>query len=66
MRCSWCYTDPAEAAARGEGPHATWCFYYCREQHIPQPDKLVIDLAELPSAQLGEPVANRNSGTDRD
>lgn len=27
-RCSWCNTDPVEAAARFEGPHATWCVHY--------------------------------------
>lgn len=29
-RCSWCNTDPVEAAARHEGPHATWCVHYRR------------------------------------
>lgn len=27
-RCFWCNTDPDEAAARFEGPHATWCVHY--------------------------------------
>lgn len=29
-RCFWCNTDPEEAAARHEGPHATWCPHYRR------------------------------------
>jgi hypothetical protein len=29
-RCSWCNTDPDEAAKRHEGPHATWCPHYRR------------------------------------
>lgn len=32
MACSWCNTDPVEAAARHEGPHATWCPHYKREE----------------------------------
>jgi hypothetical protein len=28
MRCTWCNTDSDEAAARHEGPHATWCVHY--------------------------------------
>lgn len=28
MRCFWCNTNPEEAAARHEGPHATWCPHY--------------------------------------
>lgn len=31
-RCSWCNTDPADAAARHEGPHATWCLHFRTEQ----------------------------------
>jgi len=27
-RCFWCNTDPDEAAARFEGPHAKWCLQY--------------------------------------
>jgi hypothetical protein len=33
-RCFWCNTDPDEAAARHEGPHATWCLRY-RRPHRP-------------------------------
>jgi hypothetical protein len=31
-RCSWCNTDPDEAAARHEGPHLTWCPHFRNEQ----------------------------------
>lgn len=31
-RCSWCNADPQEAAARHEGPHATWCPHFREEQ----------------------------------
>lgn len=34
-RCFWCNTDPDEAAARHEGPHATWCLHYRRSQSCP-------------------------------
>jgi hypothetical protein len=27
-KCPWCKTDPAEAKARHEGPHATWCVHF--------------------------------------
>lgn len=26
-RCFWCNTSASEAAARHEGPHATWCVH---------------------------------------
>ena len=32
VRCTWCGTDPAEAAARHEGAHATWCVHFRSRQ----------------------------------
>lgn len=31
-RCFWCDKDPDEAAARHEGPHATWCVHFRENQ----------------------------------
>ncbi len=33
--CSWCGTDPTEAATYHEGSHATWCAHYRRGQMMP-------------------------------
>jgi len=46
-KCFWCGTNPAEAAQRHEGPHATWCVHFREEQRgnffelrtRPQPDE---------------------------
>lgn len=37
-RCAWCNTDPDEAAARHEGPHATWCPHFRNEQRGGRPE----------------------------
>ena len=43
-RCFWCNTDPDEAAARHEGPHATWCLKYRRSDPLVRADgRLVMD-----------------------
>jgi hypothetical protein len=38
-RCFWCNTDPDEAAARHEGPHATWCLRYRRGEGVADPSE---------------------------
>lgn len=30
--CPWCGNNAEEAAARHEGPHATWCVHYRHDQ----------------------------------
>lgn len=34
MKCSWCGTDPEEAAKSHEGPHTTHCPHYDSGWHI--------------------------------
>ena len=46
IRCFWCNTDPEEAAARHEGPHATWCLRYRR------PASLFVTTAHQPPCAI--------------
>lgn len=41
--CLWCNTDADQAAARHEGPHATWCVHFRMSQRggISQPSAVL-------------------------
>ena len=55
-RCFWCNADPDEAAARHEGPHATWCPHF-RMTYRRREGTLAEILAEVEATFTIQPTA---------
>jgi hypothetical protein len=60
-RCFWCNTDPDEAAARFEGPHATWCLHYSHS-----PAMTYRKLVGQVYRELGWPIPNWDAQPDEE